>query len=143
MKKMVPTMSTLIVFIDFFQILDPMIDDLDLLLHHGHPSGEVVVLPDFPGQLVQLGFRDGLRLAVCDQNANQCNGAGDDCGDNAFHWYLLLSDVHMDKIRSIDLVCVVHGQRVDIGQQLRPGNATNAEVHCLAPDVVAVFGGTG
>ena len=41
-----------------------MIDDLDLLLHHGHPPGEVGVLPDLPGQLVQFCFRHGLGFAI-------------------------------------------------------------------------------
>ena len=49
----------------------------------------------------------------------------------------------MDKIRSIDLVGVVHEQGFDIGQQFGAADTPDAEVHCLALDVVAVFGRAG
>ena len=70
---------------DVLQVLDSVVNDLNLLLHHGHTPGEVVMLPDFPGQLVQLGFRDSLRLAVGDQNSKKSYAAGDYRCDNAFH----------------------------------------------------------
>lgn len=43
-----------------FQIRYPVIGDLDLLLQHRNAPGEVVMLPDFPGQLVQFGVGDSL-----------------------------------------------------------------------------------
>ena len=45
-----------------FQILYPVIGDLDLLLQHRHTPGEIVVLSHFAGQLIQLRVGDGLLL---------------------------------------------------------------------------------
>ena len=42
------------------QIFDPVVCHLDLLLQHRDAPGEIVVLPDFPGQLLQLSVGDGL-----------------------------------------------------------------------------------
>lgn len=45
-----------------FQILYPVIGYFDLLLQYRHTAGKVVMIPHFPGQLVQLGAGDGLML---------------------------------------------------------------------------------
>lgn len=42
------------------QILQSVIDNLDLFLDDRHSPGEVVVLPDFGGQTVELGLKDRL-----------------------------------------------------------------------------------
>ena len=49
----------------------------------------------------------------------------------------------MDIVRTAYLICVVYLLCLYIGQQLRPGNAPDAEVHGLAPEVIAVFRGAG
>ena len=45
-----------------FQILYPVIGDLDLLLQHRDAPRKIVMFPDFPGQLIQLRVGDGLLL---------------------------------------------------------------------------------
>lgn len=67
------------------QIFDAVVNDLYLLLHHRHPPGKVVMLPDLPGQLVHFGFHDGLCSAVGDQDTRQGYCTGDDCGNNALY----------------------------------------------------------
>ena len=59
------------------KILDPVIDHLDLLLHHRHPSGKVVVLPDFPGKFLHFGLHNRLGFAVGDENTDQRDASGD------------------------------------------------------------------
>ena len=78
--------------VDFFQVFNPVVDDLDLLLHHGHSPGEVVMFPNLPGKLVQLGLRDRLAFAVGNQHAKQGDAARDQRGDDALNWYVLLAD---------------------------------------------------
>ena len=62
-----------------------MVDDLDLFLYHRHPAGEVVVLPDFPRQLVNAGLHDGLCFLIGQQYTHQRNAAGDDCDNDFIH----------------------------------------------------------
>ena len=38
------------------KIFKSMIDHLDLLLHHRHPPGKTVMLPDLPGQFIDFGI---------------------------------------------------------------------------------------
>ena len=63
----VPSGASLFSFfrlVKLLQVADPVVDDLDLLLHHRDPFGEVVVFPDLPGQLLDLGVRHRLMLVV-------------------------------------------------------------------------------
>ena len=100
-----------------------MIDDLDLLLQHRNAPGEVVMLPDFPCQLVQFGVGDGLlrvQLACTSRvvlllvmiTPQQRQTAGDESYDDCFHsvisfllwgyvirWYHLLTP-HFSLTRS-------------------------------------------
>ena len=62
-----------------------MIDDLDLLLDHRHSAGEIVVLPDLPGQLFQFRLRDSLCPLIAQQHACQRNAACDERYDDLFH----------------------------------------------------------
>ena len=72
-----------------------MIGDLDLLLQHRNAPGEVVMLPDFPGQLVQFGVGDSLLrvqlglhitggLVAGDDYPQQRQAAGDESYDACF-----------------------------------------------------------
>ena len=60
------------------KIFDSVIDDLYLLLYHGHSPGKTIVLPDFAGQFVNLGFHDCLASAVGNQDTQKGDAAGDD-----------------------------------------------------------------
>ena len=72
-----------------FQVFDSVIDHLDLFLDYRHTPGEVVVLPDFPGQLVHLRLHDGLRLSIGDQNTTKGDSAGDNRCNDCLHRYHL------------------------------------------------------
>lgn len=83
---------------ELLQVLYPMIDDFDLLLHNRHPPGELVVLPDFPGQFFQFRIGNGLGGAevllglfgggeIGHQNSQERKPAGNEGDDNGFaHW---------------------------------------------------------
>ena len=60
-----------------------MVHDLDLLLHHRNPAREIVVFPNLPGQLVQLGVCDGLLLIVGRQHSHESQPPGDQGRDDA------------------------------------------------------------
>ena len=62
-----------------------MIDNFDLLLYHGHSLGEIVVLPDFPSQLLDFCFRDGLTFGVSNQHPDEGHAAADQGGENSLH----------------------------------------------------------
>nr|DAQ13518.1 MAG TPA: hypothetical protein [Caudoviricetes sp.] len=79
----------------FFEVFDAVVCHLDLLFQHRYTLGKVVVLPDFAGQLFQLGFGHSLLLvqlgvhALCgvvvrDDRANQAQTAGNDCHNDCF-----------------------------------------------------------
>ena len=51
----------------------------------GDSLGKIVVRPDFPGQLFQLGVGDGLTLAVGDEYADEGHSPGDKGGENGLH----------------------------------------------------------
>nr|DAO18599.1 MAG TPA: hypothetical protein [Caudoviricetes sp.] len=63
-----------------------MVDDLDLFLNHRHTPCEIVVFTNLTSQFVHLGFHDGLRLIVGDQDTDQGNSTRNECNNNSFHW---------------------------------------------------------
>lgn len=66
------------------KIFKSMIDHLNLLLHHRHSPGKVVMLPDLPGQLLHLGFQNRLGPAVGNEHTDQSNASGDHGCNNGF-----------------------------------------------------------
>ena len=71
-----------------FQILDPVVNHLDLLLDNRHTLCEVVVFSDLSGQLVHLRLHDSLCLIVGDQNSDKGNTTGDKGSDDgSLHIY--------------------------------------------------------
>nr|DAL45733.1 MAG TPA_asm: hypothetical protein [Caudoviricetes sp.] len=92
-----------------FQIGDPVVNDFDLLFHHRHTAGEIVVFPHLPGQLLQLRVGDSLLrvklglyipggLVAGDNYPQQRQAAGDESYDNGIgHVDLLLRYFHLPK----------------------------------------------
>ena len=89
-----------------FQIRDPVVDDFDLLLQHRDTAGKVVMLPDLPGKLLQLGVGDGLLLVQLglyipgglvagDDHPQQRQTAGDERHDYGFRHDCSLSNPAM------------------------------------------------
>nr|DAK69653.1 MAG TPA: hypothetical protein [Caudoviricetes sp.] len=79
----------------FFEVCNAVVCHLHLLFEHRHTLGEVVVRPDFPGQLLQLCFGHRLLLVqlgvhalggvvVGDDHADQAQTAGDNGYDDCF-----------------------------------------------------------
>nr|DAI70774.1 MAG TPA: hypothetical protein [Bacteriophage sp.] len=77
----------------FFEVFDTVVCHLDLLFQHWYTLGKVVMLPDFAGQLFQLGFGHSLLLVqfgihalggvvVRDDHADQAQTAGDNGYDD-------------------------------------------------------------
>nr|DAN94655.1 MAG TPA: hypothetical protein [Caudoviricetes sp.] len=77
----------------FFEVFDTVVCHFDLLFQHWYTLGKVVVLPDFAGQLFQLGFGHSLLLVqfgihalggvvVRDDYADQAQTAGDNGYDD-------------------------------------------------------------
>ena len=75
-------------FVIAFQILDPMVDHLDLLLNNRHSLCEVVVFSDFSGQVLHLGLHDSLSLVVGNQDTEQRNDTRDDGGNDSIIHFL-------------------------------------------------------
>nr|DAL62853.1 MAG TPA_asm: hypothetical protein [Caudoviricetes sp.] len=78
----------------FFEICNAVVCHLHLLFQHRDALGEVVVCPNFPGQLVQLSVGNGLLFfqlgvhvlsgpAVRDKHADQAQAASDECYDDS------------------------------------------------------------
>nr|DAV99355.1 MAG TPA: hypothetical protein [Caudoviricetes sp.] len=79
----------------FFEVCNAVVCHLHLFFKHRDALGEIVVCPDFPGQLFQLGFCHRLLLVqlgvhalggvvVGDDRADQAQTAGDNSYDDCF-----------------------------------------------------------
>ena len=95
-------------FLSVLQVVNPMIGDLHFFLQHRHSVSETIVIPDFPGQLLNLGVCDRLRnlqlvlhlpgaASVGDDDADQRQAAGDQRYDDAFHMFSLVDRVRNSK----------------------------------------------
>ena len=127
-----------------------MIGDLHFFFQHRYTLGEVVVGPDFPRQLLQLGVGDGLAFAVGDQDADQGHHPRQGGRNDAFQRHRLLSgpvvkaafvrpDIHMDK-GVVDAQATVSPQQpVRVGVDLGRGVALHLDVR-RQPVAVLAFG---
>ena len=81
-----------------FQIADPVVDNLDLFLHHRHSLCKTVVLPDFTGQFFHLRFHNSLGNlltlltllrggSASNYDSNQRQATSDQCYHNSFTHY--------------------------------------------------------
>ena len=61
-----------------------MIDGFDLFLYNGHAFCEIVVFPHRSGQLFNFCVCYSIRLAVADDDAQQCHTARNQGNDDSF-----------------------------------------------------------
>nr|DAT86960.1 MAG TPA: hypothetical protein [Bacteriophage sp.] len=77
----------------FFEVCNAVVCHLHLFFQHRDALSKIVMRPDFPGQLVQLGVGNGLLFfqlgvhvlsgpAVRDKHADQAQAASDECYDD-------------------------------------------------------------